>query len=411
LAREAETQPAPGAASEQEKGVRVDAHAHYTRRERTLLRTGLEVYALVQYIWKVLQWLIITVLILVLLLVVTPLRLVSATGFSAVLDSLVLYWVSEAALYTQDYARSSGLRESFEREVLNFLYDDRCERIVVIAHSMGTVVAYDGLTTILDQSNFRHELKPVTFICLAQALRRQWLMIGDEPNRLRGVLPDRVRWLHFWARYDPVAAGPLHRRSLPRPRRGASSAILAASQRLADRLDACENVDVVNTDSAFTDHTKYWRNQEQVVGPIVAELVAGHPDFEALVRKHLATADDVIARRVEVAWRSSVALLAGLGLGLALFLWDAAHRWSIGSILATHVFSFLGNSASSLLTLLSDVPVLSGLGNLVKRLHPSILHVGLSGFVPSDERWSIVAAVVIAGLGILSVGRRLKERL
>src|SRR5262249_34653049 len=112
----------------------------------------------------------------------------------------------------------------FEREFEAFLSDSDCARIVVIAHSMGTVIAYEGLTSILAERNAQREAtrsnqpeKPITFICLAAALRRVWRLARTDPDRLRGTLPEDVRWLHFWARYDPVATGPLNRRSVPRP--------------------------------------------------------------------------------------------------------------------------------------------------------------------------------------------------
>src|SRR5262249_21641056 len=177
--------------------------------------------------------------------------------------------------------------------------------------------------------------KPITFVCLAQALRRMWLLEGTDPGRLRGVLPDRVRWLHFWARYDPVCAGPLTGRSLPQPDEGEADTVsvvaaggvggvagvsamgsvsgvgdraggaaagmgasaptaqtaesggsgaggaggagggptsgvvatpsrLQADEALAESLDRCINVPVVNQDNLFTDHTTYWQNMEQV---------------------------------------------------------------------------------------------------------------------------------------------------
>jgi hypothetical protein len=97
-----------------------------------------------------------------------------------------------------------------------------------------------------------------------------------------------------------------------------------------------------HTDSAFTDHTTYWQNLEQVVGPIAMELVRGQPALERMVQAHLATGDHVLLRRAQVAWRSSVALAVGFGLGLALFLWDGSQGWQrIGRTLATSFLKFV----------------------------------------------------------------------
>jgi len=180
----------------------------FTQTERFLLAIALGAYSVGQYVWKLVEWLILTPLVLLLLLVmgllrtlvalIPPLQSTVIAAFSSLLDTIMLHWVSEARVYSQDYTRSAGIRERFEREVVRFLRDDKCERIVVIAHSMGTVIAYEGLTTVLERPEFQKSQKPMTYICLAQALRRIWLMTADDPHRLRGVLPERVRWLHFW---------------------------------------------------------------------------------------------------------------------------------------------------------------------------------------------------------------------
>jgi hypothetical protein len=172
---------------------------------------------------------------------------------------------------------------------VRFLRDEKCDRVVVTAHSMGTVIAYEGLTTIFERPEFQGNTKPMTFICLAQALRRIWLVTADDPHRLSGVLPDHVRWLHFWARYDPVSVGLLTSRSLPSPEPLAEPQMHASYQLLTQRLKKCLNRPVVNTDSTFTDHTTYWQNLEQVAGPIALELVAGHPQLEQVVQKYQAS--------------------------------------------------------------------------------------------------------------------------
>lgn len=328
------------------------AHASVTRPQRLLLTAALGLYGLIQYVWKALQWLILTPLLLVLLLVmglirllalIPPLRSGVVASLSSVLDYIMLHWIAEAQVYTQDYIRSAGIRERFEHEVAEFLRDERCDRVAVIAHSMGTVIAYEGLTTVLEHTEFRDSQKPITFICLAQALRRVWLMTADDPHRVRGTLPERVRWLHFWARYDPVSAGPLSARSLPRGDTwpdgsdGPTGDVPDPHEALRARLERCENVDVVNTDSAFTDHTTYWQNLEQVVGPIARELVTGHSELEQVVEAHLATPDDILLRRWRVAWRASVAIVGGLVAGLAVLGWD----WLSGGLVGEGIVRFL----------------------------------------------------------------------
>jgi virginiamycin B lyase len=322
------------------------------------LRTALWVYDLIQYPWKLAQWALLAPLITLLLLLMGVVKLIALipflrspliSGFSAVIDYFVLHWVASMRVYLLDYTRSSAIRQRFEREVTAFLRDDHCTRVVVIAHSMGTVISYEGLCTVLAQPEFHTDPKPLTYICLAQALRRIWLLGRTDPERLRGRLPDHVRWLHFWARYDPVSAGPLTSRSLPRARFDALSpndTPEAAQQRhddLCAQLDRCENVDVANRDSVLTDHTSYWENTEQVVGPIALELVAGHPALEEHVRRHLATSEQILLRRWSVAWRALVALGGGVLTAAVLLTLQFYSNVGIGK----GVIALVGAIASS----------------------------------------------------------------
>src|SRR5262249_29141342 len=179
------------------------------------------------------------------------------------------HWVASMQVYLLDYGRSSAMRQRFERELAPLLADPQCERIVVLAHSMGTVISYEGLTTLLAQTQWQDAAtrKPITYICLAQALRRVWLLARTDPERLRGVLPLGVRWLHFWARYDPVAVGPLDPRAVPHPEPTAPARAQSAYAALCARLAHCEDVDVVNTGSIFPDHTTHWQDGGTGVAP------------------------------------------------------------------------------------------------------------------------------------------------
>jgi hypothetical protein len=325
-----------------------DAEQQANHRQGPWLAPALLAYDLVQYARKFLQWVILTPLISLLLVLLGLVRLLARipflqssliSGATAVINYVVLHWVASLQVYLLDYTRSSAMRQRFEREVECFLEDESCERIVVIAHSMGTVISYEGLTTLLAQPKWRDvpAPKPITYLCLAQALRRVWLLSRTDPERLHRVLPVGVRWVHFWARYDPVAVGPLDPDALPPPPPGASPRVQKANKKLRARLADCENVDVVNTDSIFADHTTYWQNIEQVVGPIARELVAGHPALERLSEQHLAPRAEVLKRRWRVAWRALAALAAGFGLAALLVALDASNGGQLGIAIAQAV--------------------------------------------------------------------------
>jgi hypothetical protein len=327
-----ETQPLAAG----DTGAAVD-RAPLRRGTRGTLAGLLLLYGLYQYLWKVIQWLILTPAITLLLIIMGIVRVLAivpflqsavVTTFTATINTVMLHWVAEIQVYLTDYTRSSAIRERFIREVKAFLSNPLCDRVMVIAESGGTYIAYEGLTTLLGQPdlplNEQGDPKPVTFVSIATALRRIWLLSNTDRHRLHGVLPTYVRWLHFWARYDPVAAGPLDESSLPRiPKWDPPEE--NPEQQIRDSLKQCINFGVANTDSTFTDHVHYWDNLEQVVGQVACELVAGHPLLEEAVRAKLASPDKVLLRRWGVAWRYTLALTGGLAAGLGVLLWAASH--------------------------------------------------------------------------------------
>jgi hypothetical protein len=308
------------------------------RPMRAALRTLLWLYDLYQYLWKGVQWLFLTPVITLLLIVMGIVRVLAVlpflrpaiiATFQAITNNIMLHWVSEIKVYLTDYTRASAIRQRFAREVEELLRDLHCDRVVVIAESGGTYIAYEGLTTLLAKPDLplddQGQPKPVTFVSIATALRRIWLLAAADPHRVHGVLPQHVKWMHFWARYDPVAAGPLTTDSLPPITTWDDPTDPNPYDRIRTSLAHCENVAVVNTDSTFTDHVSYWDNLEQVVGPIAYELVAGHPALEQVVQDHLASRDDVLLRRWSVAWRYTLAFAASVAAGLGLLVWAVQH--------------------------------------------------------------------------------------
>ncbi|HEX6123365.1 MAG TPA: hypothetical protein VFY89_09400 [Ktedonobacterales bacterium] len=395
-------------------------HPVLTRTRRAVLRAALGLYSGMQYVWKAVQWLILTPLIMLLLLVIGLARVLAVipflqsaviTSFTAFSNYVMLHWIASMQVYLLDYTRSSAVRQRFESEVEALLQDEHCDRVIVIAESMGTVIAYEGLTTALARPAAHNAPKPVTFICVAAALRRIWLLANADPHRIHGVLPEHVRWLHFWARYDPIAAGPLTADSLPPlenwPDRDTPKPVTAIRASLA----RCENVDVVNSDSTLSDHTGYWDNLEQVVGPIASELVAGHPALEEAVWQHLATPDDILWRRWQVAWRATVSLLGGLAVGVAILVLDLIGKVPAGQWVRDHL------AAISLHDVVASVcqPCANLIPTTLPQSNPqdffhTLPQIGLIFpylflYLNTGTLFTLAAALVVATLGTLSIGR------
>jgi len=295
---------------------------------RRLQRALLAVYDRVQAGWKFAQWLIGMPLVFALLAMIGLVRfLASIPGFKGIVQRasqavnfLLLHWIASMQAYLLDYMRSASMRERFEREFVPFLQDPRCERIVVLAHSMGTVISYEALATVLNLPEHRDNQKPITYVCLAQAMGRIWRLARTDPHRIRLPLPPSVRWIHFWARYDPIVAGALDASALPSALDWSDPTEPPPDDAVRSSLARCQNRVIINRDSFFLDHTTYWSNLEQVVGPIARELVAGHAELEDVVNAHLATDEDVLRRRWRVGWRSGLAMLLGSAAGVVT-LW------------------------------------------------------------------------------------------
>ena len=304
-------------------------------------------------------------------------------GFSAFLDFVSLHWVAPMPTYLLDYTRSAAIRQRFERELDDFLQDDQCQRIVVIAHSLGTVIAYEGLTTVLSlRVNAELPLKPITYICLAQALGRMWRLPRTDPHRLPGVLPDKsVRWIHFWARFDPVA-GPLDPHTLPYAHDWADAGEPDPDAKLRASLSRCENRAVVNTDNVLLDHNRYWENLEQVVGPIAYELVAENPGLQAMAERRLATPVDVLLRRGYVSVSASVtivlAALLGLNVGFLAYSadWGALVRGASGTV-SVIAGSIVGATFSWIPTVLQNPTIATWLSQLGTWMHHLLAPVAI----------------------------------
>lgn len=356
---------------------------------RLPLRIAVRIYETAQALWKTGQWFAGMPLVFGLLFVLglaRPLQSVPglsgvARGISKLVSSAWLLWIASMQVYLLDYTRSVAMRDRFERELRDLLRDEHCKRIVVVAYSIGTVLAYEGLTNVLSAGGGSEAKKPVTFVCVGQMLRRAWRLARSDPHRLRGVLPETVRWVNIAARYDPIASGTLTASALPRVRDWADGRAADVATAIRTSLAGCENHIVVNRDSFLHDHdhASYWSNLEQVVGPIARELVSGNDALAALVGERLATTDDVLARRWSIAWRSSIGLIAGAAGGVETLL--LGQRYHLGFATRTVVGQIFSAGA--------DLP---GFVGLLWRLVSQFVGL-LGGLGTSFLEWVAVALV------------------
>lgn len=136
---------------------------------------------------------------------------------------------------------------------IRFLVDKGgCERIAVIAHSQGTVVAYDALCSDAVPPADLALVK--TFVTFGSALNNAWdkRLVPARTCRLRDPLPASIHWINVWSAYDPVSGGQL---------------------RMPDHIRRPdEELEVTNGMNVILDHGGYFSNREEFLARLAQEL-------------------------------------------------------------------------------------------------------------------------------------------
>lgn len=146
-----------------------------------------------------------------------------------------------------DDIQAVHIRNSVAYAVKYLVAQAGCSRIAVIAHSHGTVVAFDALSSkaIPEVDRVR------TLITLGGALNNAWSLRPPHATRLAGDLPEGIQWIDVWADYDPVSGGPVDRRDGKGPE---------------------ISLKVNNGLNVITDHGGYLRNREEFLSRVAQEL-------------------------------------------------------------------------------------------------------------------------------------------
>ncbi len=142
---------------------------------------------------------------------------------------------------------------------IRFLIDKGgCERIAVIAHSQGTVVAYDALCS--DAVPPADLARVKTFVTFGSALNNAWdkRLVPARTCRLRDPLPKGIRWINVWSSYDPVTGGAIN---VPKPR---------VDEKPIRPPD--EELEVTNGMNVVLDHGGYFTNREEFLSRLAQEL-------------------------------------------------------------------------------------------------------------------------------------------
>ena len=229
-------------------------------------------------------------------------------------ERFLVGWWGDARSLVRDPVQSATVRRSLDDAIAD-LRSQGCERIVVIAHSGGTIVAYMTLSDPALMASVD------TLITHGQAIELGRRLEGLEPDRgqpqllpsVSRILPVaersqlRVgRWRDFYGSHDPA---PFARPSDLDPA-------------TAPAGDAA--MEITNLRSIRDDHGAYWANDESFVLPVMAEIerAAGAGTTSRFGRDDPGRSDRDGVRRREsrVAMRSLWGRLALVGPLVAIFL-------------------------------------------------------------------------------------------
>jgi len=191
------------------------------------------------------------------------------------LDTFLTTWWGDAYLLLRDPVQSANVRGRLA-STISALRDYGCERIAIVAHSGGTIVAY---TTLSDPDLTERADTLITHgevIKMGRELEDSLSRDGAVPPSVRlqrqplrlGSTGRPPRWIDIWATHDPAPCGRL------RPEFGIDD------EGVVDRYDfpgdANRSIKIWNHMSLLDDHGTYWDNDEEYVYPVLEQLeVAG----------------------------------------------------------------------------------------------------------------------------------------
>ncbi len=298
-----------------------------------------------------------------------PLPAIRDFAVRRMVDSFLIDWFGDLPVLLDDSVQAANVRARLARSIQR-LVDDDCDAIVIVAHSGGALVSFE---TLLDPA-YAH-LPVDKLITLGQGLGLAWKLAADPDvheitaghrlvGNLAAIRPD-LRWVDFWASYDPAPAGPLPAREAD----GVSKEVAATASATASRAtpvatgdDATrpwlvqapvplpgepqpatpagtitvESRPVTNEMNVLTDHGAYWANPEGFLVPLVRHLDAARGDASAsrFYRDRADRTRRIVWRRERVAalaawgWLCSLAAL-GTAIGLTVLQAIGDRRLSI----------------------------------------------------------------------------------
>jgi hypothetical protein len=300
-----------------------------------------------------------------------PIESIRSAAALKLASTFLTDWFGGARTLLRDPAQSANVRHRLV-QTIKALRAYGCQRVVVIAHSGGTIVS---LTTLTDPAYPKLHIDKL--ITIGEALNLGWRLEASDPDAPHPVLPPghrmlgnlaakpRLIWRDFFGTHDPAASGP------PDPPEVLRRAMQGDQRFTTERT--------YNLMSILGDHGGYWDNDEHFVIPLIREIDVPNGD-RADSRFYSDEAESALrARRKERIsflrlWRRGTNTLPILAILAAAIV-------TSGGYLPT-----LGRGAISLL---AQIPGINGLGSVGVGLSGLGSSVVLFGQQPFDLMYAL----------------------
>jgi hypothetical protein len=310
-----------------------------------------------------------------------PIKAVRERAELAALHTWLVDWFGDLPVLLDDRIQTAMVRAQL-RETIRWLEERGCAEIVIVAHSGGAIVSFSTLLEMPDDG-----FRVTKLITHGQGLALGWrLLSANGPiargNPLRGDLGaahPRLRWVDFWASYDPAPAGPLA---------GVDGSPLIADPSPGPPAGSpirVESRPVTNLMHMGLDHGGYWDNDEGFLVPLIRHIddAAGDGSGSRFYRSPIARAARIERRRRRVGillgWRwlafaAGAVAIAGAALaprGLSAVGNDVAWAWSLvpGNEWLSGPIDAVGGAVALVLTILG----LGGLTDAIGDAGPTLL--------------------------------------
>lgn len=250
-----------------------------------------------------------------------PIKAIRDQAELASLDAQLVTAFGDLPVLLDDPVQAAIVRARLA-DAIRWTRDHGCDEVVLVAHSGGAIVSY---ATLLDEAY--RDLPVAKLVTLGQGLALGWRLEKTSGpfvagNPIRGDLGTArpgLRWVDFWASYDPAPAGPL-------------AAVDGCPLVSVETVEPGRPVSPVQVESRpitnymniGEDHDGYWRNDEGFLVPLIRHLddPRGDGSGSRFYVSRLGRAVRIERRRRRVGllfgWRrlSFGAGLAALSLGL-----------------------------------------------------------------------------------------------